>query len=137
MDEEGPKPKRRGRPPAPEDRRRRHNLTFRIRSDLREQIETAARENGRSMSEELEHLIERSLDQDTKISARFKGVAGITLNAFEDPEEKAQRTKNLTFEFSLDITCYILESLKNIEVLLGRNGPIDIFQIKDRKEGEA
>ncbi|GJD73596.1 hypothetical protein [Methylobacterium goesingense] len=54
-------PKRRGRPPAPEEKKRRHNLTFRIRGDLKEEIERRATSNGRSISEEMEFIIEKSL----------------------------------------------------------------------------
>lgn len=50
-------PKKRGRPPAPDEGRRRFNLTFRIRGDLKEQIAARAEQSGRSISEEMEFML--------------------------------------------------------------------------------
>lgn len=57
MTEKAPAVKKRGRPAAPPEARRGHNLTFRIRSDLRDKLEERARGSGRSISEEVERII--------------------------------------------------------------------------------
>lgn len=50
------KPKR-GRPPMPAHRRRRHHLTFRVTSATRAALQAAARAEGRSMSEQIEYIL--------------------------------------------------------------------------------
>ena len=55
--------KRRGRPPIPEAERKVGNLTFRTRGGLRAKLEVAAEESGRSVSEEIEHRLQVSFDQ--------------------------------------------------------------------------
>ncbi|MCJ2082772.1 hypothetical protein [Methylobacterium sp. J-090] len=55
--------KRRGRPSIPEEERKSGNLTFRTRGSLRAQLETAAQESGRSVSEEIEHRMQLSFDR--------------------------------------------------------------------------
>jgi len=54
----------RGRPPKPEHERRRANLTFRVRDHLRQDLERLAAEEGRSISEVIEHRLERSFVED-------------------------------------------------------------------------
>jgi hypothetical protein len=63
-------PKRKpGRPPKRPGEKSEHNLTFRTRGSLRAGLIRAAEKNGRSISEEIEHRLERSLDRD-----RMRGV---------------------------------------------------------------
>jgi hypothetical protein len=54
----------RGRPPKPEHERRRGNLTFRVRDRLRYRLEAYAKRDGRSLSEEIEQRLERSLNEE-------------------------------------------------------------------------
>jgi hypothetical protein len=55
-----PQPKRRrGGQPKPAAQRKRNNLTFRVRDQLRERLEKAAAANDRSISEEIEHRLNR------------------------------------------------------------------------------
>jgi hypothetical protein len=54
--------KRRGPKPRPEAQARQHNLTFRVRGDLRGLLEQNAVAAGRSISEEIEKRLERSFD---------------------------------------------------------------------------
>ena len=54
-------PKRRGRPPLDPAERKDGNLTFRTRGDLRQRLSIEARKNGRTISEEVEWRLERSL----------------------------------------------------------------------------
>jgi hypothetical protein len=55
---------RRGRPPKPEHERRRANLTFRIRDDVRYRLAVYAVQAGRSISEEIERRLEQSLNEE-------------------------------------------------------------------------
>jgi len=56
--------KRRGRPPKPEGEKRRGNLTFRVRAHLRYLLQLRANRSGRSLSEEIEYRLERSLAEE-------------------------------------------------------------------------
>lgn len=53
--------KRRGRPPLDPAERKDGNLTFRTRGDLRQRLSDEAKKNGRTISEEVEWRLERSL----------------------------------------------------------------------------
>lgn len=57
------KKSRRGRPPLQATERRRHILSVRVRDETREQLEKAAKLNGRSLSQEAEAMIERAFDR--------------------------------------------------------------------------
>lgn len=54
-------PKRRGRPPLDPAARKDGNLTFRTRGDLRQRLADEAKKNSRTISEEVEWRLERSL----------------------------------------------------------------------------
>ncbi len=62
MTESQPKAKR-GRPPKPAEDVKAKNLTFRTRGALRDQLEEAANDAGRSISEEVEYRLIRSFDR--------------------------------------------------------------------------
>ena len=55
------KKRRRGGQRKPAAVRKRNNLTFRTRDQLRDQLERAAATTGRSISEEIEHRLTMSL----------------------------------------------------------------------------
>jgi hypothetical protein len=65
--EDPPKPRGR-RPYLPPEERKRESFTFRVRSALRAKIEDTATENGRSLSEEIEHRLERSVYLDDHVT---------------------------------------------------------------------
>src|SRR2546423_3193307 len=46
-------------------------FSTRIRPDLRKKLEQAAKKSGRSLSQEIEHRLRRSFDEDEKIADRF------------------------------------------------------------------
>ncbi|MCJ2084885.1 hypothetical protein MKK88_02605 [Methylobacterium sp. E-005] len=52
-------PKRRGRPRLPDDERKRHTMTFRMRDELRASYIARAEKNGSSVSEEVEKSLEK------------------------------------------------------------------------------
>ncbi len=55
--------KRRGRPPISPERRKRNNVTLRVRDDLKRQLKAAAQANGRSLSEEMEFRLEQAFQE--------------------------------------------------------------------------
>jgi predicted transcriptional regulator len=69
---------------VPESLKRRHNVTFRIRDDLRAKLQTAADLSDRSLSEELERRIELSFDRSEAVRDLIGG-----LSRFLDAESKA------------------------------------------------
>lgn len=58
------KKKGRGRPPKPAQQRKRNNVTIRMRDALKSSIEHAASAHQRSLSEEIEARLERSLAEE-------------------------------------------------------------------------
>lgn len=83
-------PKRRGRPPLDPGERKDGNLTFRTRGDLRQRLDAEAKKNGRTVSEEVEWRLERSLagisGADSE-PAEFSGSVLKMLGAGEDLHE--------------------------------------------------
>jgi len=73
------KPPRRGRPPIPEEARRSKNLTFRVRATLQENLARAAHASGRSVSEEIEHRLERSFLGERHLIQALEMTYGSTL----------------------------------------------------------
>jgi hypothetical protein len=53
--------KRRGRPRVSEEEKKRHTLTFRMRSDLRDAVEELAEVNGRTLSEQVEYYVDSAV----------------------------------------------------------------------------
>src|SRR5437660_327572 len=64
--------KRIGRPPKAKEHRKAVNFTFRSRDQMRERLEAAAAASGRSISEEIEHRLNQSFDEE-RLSAAFLG----------------------------------------------------------------
>jgi hypothetical protein len=64
---------RRGRPRLPEEDRRSRNFTFRGRAELHSNLAEAAKTSRRSISEEIEHRLERSFADDRTIEAALGG----------------------------------------------------------------
>jgi chromosome segregation ATPase len=62
-----PKKRQPGRPSLPDEEKRSRNLTFRSRGDLRDRLNDAATQSGRSISEEIEFRLEASFTKDERI----------------------------------------------------------------------
>tara|TARA_R110000744_G_scaffold5383_1_gene19010 strand:+ start:711 stop:1151 length:441 start_codon:yes stop_codon:yes gene_type:complete len=56
-----PADQKRGRPPLPQERRKRNNVTLRLRDELKQRLAEQADANGRSLSEEMEYRLEFSI----------------------------------------------------------------------------
>jgi hypothetical protein len=68
------KAKARGRPPLPTAEKRVKNFTFRSRGGLHERLVKAAADSDRSISEEIEHRLERSFNEgDDSLSKALVG----------------------------------------------------------------
>jgi hypothetical protein len=72
--------RKRGGQPKPAAERKRHNLTFRVRDQLRADLTAAAAANGRSLAQEIEHLLEYAL------------LAQKTLGDLKEYERRARRS---------------------------------------------
>jgi hypothetical protein len=72
--------RKRGRPALPEAERKRAGLTFRARDALRQRLADAAKQSGRSISEEIEFRLERSFLQDPMPENALKSLAEKTAN---------------------------------------------------------
>jgi len=63
-----------GRPPKRKGERLSKNRTFRVRGTLDEQLEAAAQEAGRSVSEEIEHRLEASFRRDERADLMLQAI---------------------------------------------------------------
>jgi hypothetical protein len=99
-------PKRKGRPPKYAGEGKRQNFSFRIRDKVREQLIAAVQETGRSLSEEIEHRLERSFEENDRLDylkneAVWRQMAVIKAN-------KGQR-------INLDLTIALMDSISQAE----------------------
>jgi hypothetical protein len=95
-------PKRgRGRPRMPEEEKKRHNMTFRLRSDLRAAIEEMAQGNGRSLSEQLEYYVEAGFRDEAKMLYQYS-TGGLTpaVSAFLNGREVWKDSSYLPVKFT-------------------------------------
>jgi hypothetical protein len=65
--------RRLGRPPKPKEELKSRNLTFRAREKLRDSLQQAAHENGRSISEEIEYRLESTFKEQEVIIRALGG----------------------------------------------------------------
>tara|TARA_R110000796_G_scaffold252498_1_gene387141 strand:- start:2224 stop:2412 length:189 start_codon:yes stop_codon:yes gene_type:complete len=56
-----PETRKRGRPTLDPEKRKRNNVTLRLRDALKKQLIEQATDNGRSLSEEMEYRLEHSM----------------------------------------------------------------------------
>lgn len=71
MADQPEEPKRRGRPRLSDDERKRHTMTFRMRSDLRAAVDELAQQNGRSISEQIEYYVEKGVRHEAAIAYQY------------------------------------------------------------------
>ncbi len=71
-----PSKPRMGRPPLPSGKRRGASMGFRPTPEIREKVEEAAKANGRSMSQEVEHRLERSFTEEANLQWAYKQIIG-------------------------------------------------------------
>lgn len=65
-------PKRgRGRPRMAPDEKKRRNMTFRVRDELRDAVEELAKANGRSLSEQVEYYVESSVISEIGLTYQY------------------------------------------------------------------
>lgn len=62
-------PKRPGRPELPAKERRSETVKFTARKELRDRLEAAAQRSGRSLSDEVQHRLERSFETDEALGS--------------------------------------------------------------------
>ncbi len=71
-----PSKPRMGRPPLPPGTRRGASMGFRPTPEIREKLEEASKANGRSMSQEVEHRLERSFIEEANLEWAYKHIIG-------------------------------------------------------------
>ena len=67
---------RMGRPPLPPGTRRGASMGFRPTPEIREKLEKASKANGRSMSQEVEHRLERSFTEEANLQWAYEQFIG-------------------------------------------------------------
>ncbi len=84
---------RSGRRAMPAEKRKRNNLTFRTRDDLKRLLEVGAEKAGRSLSEEIEVRLERSFQQEADSGGReLQGLLRQMVGAAEIIQERTGKT---------------------------------------------
>ena len=71
VDRKKKNPKKRGRPALRPAQRKRNNVTMRMTDDLKMRLENSANDHGRSLSEEIEHIMERFFITDDHMALIF------------------------------------------------------------------
>jgi hypothetical protein len=89
-----PKKRQPGRPSLPVEEKRSRNLTFRSRGDLRDRLNDAASQAGRSISEEIESRLEQSFETEDRV-ALVREIADKNLKDMDQRVEafRAEREK--------------------------------------------
>lgn len=65
----------RGRPRMSPEARKRNNVVFRTRDQIKQQLEIAAKNNQRSLSEEIEYRLEKSVEHERLAADLLSGAA--------------------------------------------------------------
>lgn len=128
MEQEKPKAKR-GRPALPAEEVKRTNLTFRTRGGLRDQLEEAAKESGRSISEEAEQRIIASFDRVDEIfgSRALYGIMQTVAAAMKATGETA-----MARNFKMDATNWLDDPYSYDQAVKAAHKILEAF----RPEGE-
>jgi hypothetical protein len=87
-------PKKRGRPPKPVAERRRHNQTFRCNDEMLARLQEEADRNQRSISEEVERRLDKSLENE-KISEAIEAIYMRNLHMIFGGEEGFKEVINI------------------------------------------
>lgn len=134
MAEDGTGKKRLGRPPVSDEKRRRGQLTFRIRADLRTAYERRAEQNGCSISEEIEKTLERDallsglILQKDDIILQLKDSIIYQKNLIDGYNEFCESLKSNNKKTMLMIEAFLEASYSKI----GSNGRVEFeFGTKD------
>ena len=72
-----PKATHRGRPPLSPEKRKRNNVTLRLRDELKQQLEERADASRRSLSEEMESRLEDSLKYEHVAADIYRSFGGL------------------------------------------------------------
>ena len=98
---------RRGRPPKGEYPEKKRVFASRIREDTWEMLQQAAAKSGRSLSQEFEFRLRRSLDDDEKIESSFGDLKTLGLMKLAAQAVKSMcDLKNLKVHWTADVTAF-------------------------------
>lgn len=122
--------RKRGGQPKPPEERKRNNLTFRARDELREQIRVSAEAAGRSVSEEIEHRLELSLARTEQIRFdlgedvfRIARAMAASLTHIEDWSEKSWIEDDEAYQLFCSTTCELIRNYRDRILKNRRNFP--------------
>ncbi|MET3694583.1 Arc family DNA-binding protein [Methylobacterium goesingense] len=122
--------RKRGGQPKPPEERKRNNLTFRARDELREQIRISAEASGRSVSEEIEHRLELSLARAEQIQAdlgedifRIARAMASSLTHIQDWKDKTWIDDDETYSLFCGTTCELIRNYRDRVLKNRRNFP--------------
>lgn len=136
--------RKRGGQLKPPEERKRNNLTFRARDELREQIRRCAEASGRSISEEIEHRLEISIagNEQTRFELgedvfRIAKAMATSLTQIEDWSEKSWTQDDETFVLFQKTTTELIRNYRD-RILKNRRsfpqGDIDKMTHDDRAQ---
>jgi hypothetical protein len=98
---------KRGRPPKGEYPEKKRVFASRIREDTWEMLQRAAARSGRSVSQEFEFRLRRSLDDDEKIESAFGDLKTFGLMKLAAQAVKSMcDVKNLKVHWTADVTAF-------------------------------
>jgi hypothetical protein len=106
----------RGRPPRKMGEPKRTSFNTRLRQSLRQYLEAAATQNGRSLSEEIEYRLEQSTRNDVALSNLRQNVLP-KLMAFEAPGDSSDLSPVERFERSISTLAVLMKVIT--ETLVG------------------
>lgn len=136
--------RKRGGQPKPPEERKRNNLTFRARDELRDQIRKCAEASGRSVSEEIEHRLELSIAGNEQIRFelgedifRIAKAMAISLTQIEYWSEKNWTQDDDTFQLFQKTTAELIRNYRDHVLKNRRNfprGDMDKMTLDDRAQ---
>ncbi|WP_146056465.1 hypothetical protein [Methylobacterium sp. V23] len=113
-------PKKRGRPAKFAGERTRGPLTVRLRDEVRSELERAAVQNGRSLSEEIEMRMEVSLAQKNQLRHewgedifRIAAAMAGSLTHIEDWREKTWTEDDEAYSLFCGATCELIKNYRD------------------------
>ena len=85
--------KKRGRPRKPDSEKRRHNVTIRMKDDIKRRLQEAADSQGRSLSEEIEFSLERRFLEETIYGGKeLNGMLMLMVGAAEIIQDRTGKS---------------------------------------------
>ncbi len=96
--------KQRGRPRKPDSEKRRNNVTFRMKDDIKRRLQEAANSQGVSLSEEIENRVERTfLGEEAYGGKELNGLLLLMVGAVEIIQARTEKSWSSDWETSIAV----------------------------------